>query len=574
MTNEEIASNLEEISEILEILQDNKFKARAYKKAAQSIRVYPEPVAKLAKNNHLREIPGVGKSISEKIYELVATGSIEYLTKLRKKVPSSLAELLKVPGIGPKTAKLVYDELGISDVSGLKKVVKLGKLKRVKGIGAKTETELSKVFDFFEYQKKRMLLPEAENIAQKIKIKIKEKIPGIEMYITGSLRRECETIGDINLVVVYGELEKLKKILKSLDIVKNIENVSKRELFLTLKGEVKSKVLIVEKSKLGAALVYTTGSKKHVEHLQSRARKRNLNFTALGLRNMKNGTYLHTETEPRFYKKLGLNYIAPFLREGRGEIEASLKEELPEVVKPEDIKVDFHIHSIWSDSSASLEEIAEIAGQLGYSYVVITDHAKRLKVARGITENDVLKRACMINKLNRKLKGKLTILSGIELNIDKNGEIDYKNDFLKNFDFCIASIHWGMKSSKERLTERIVRAMKNPNVHAIGHPSGRIIGKRQGYELDYSEIFKTAAETSTLIEINAFPDRLDLKDDLVKFARDEYGVKFIIGTDAHSLKHLTYLKYGLAVARRGWLTKKDVLNTYPLDMFLEFVANK
>lgn len=571
MTNEEIAQILENIAELLEILGENSFKVRAYQKAAASIRLLENPVRELVEKGNLDDIPWVGKSISETVKEIVTTGKSTVYEKLVSKIPASVAQLTKVPGIGPKTAKLLYENLGVIDIEGLKRVVEDGSIKKVKGIGVKTREVLEKSLFLKEEEKTKNLLPEAEVIAERLVTMLKN-LPLVEkVHVAGSLRRMTDTVESIDLVIQSKNPEKaLEDFVRTYqigDLILKDDN----QIVFNFEGSFKVNLLVVRPENAGAALIVHTGSKEHVERLKELAQKKGLKLSSEGLTDVKSGKDISCSTEKDIYKKLGLEYIPPFLRENRGEIEAAQEQRLPDLVRMEDIKADLHIHSIWSDSSATVEEIAEVCIALGYQYIAITDHAKRLKVAGGIEEEEIYERINAIRKQNDKFKNKLKILCGIELNIDKDGLLDYTDEILKSFDFVIASIHWGFPSEEEKITRRIIKAMENPYVHALGHPTGRLLLRRPPYIFNKEEVFRIASETNTAIEINAYPDRLDLTAELCREAWEKYGIKFCIGTDAHALKHLPYIRYGVGVAKRAWLPSEAILNTYPPEEFLELI---
>lgn len=564
MTNEEIASLLQEIAELLEISGENVFRARAYLKASQTIRMLDEPVFVLLDRGELEKLPGIGKSIAAHLEELKKTGRIRLLDELRSKVPPSLTELLRVPGVGPKTAMLIYKELGVTDVEGLKEALDDGRLRQIKGIGAKNIAYLNQVFKFVSREKRRLLLPEAEEIYQKVSLTLKQKFPDIEVMPAGSLRRRSDTIGDVDIFIRGRDAEKAFTTLKEPEFARSVIAEEPGHLII----ENQQGVQIEAFSGTGIDMLWATGSSAHLTALQQLAAQRGFELSRKRL--TKNGAPVDCQSDADVYKAIGLPFIPPELRENRGELEA---ETLPRLINNEDIRGDVHVHSVWSDSSADIEEIAEICRQMGYQYVVIADHARRLKVARGMGEEEIGERQAEIERVNHKYAGEFHVFSGVELNIDKDGNVDYPDEILARFDFCIASVHWGMQSEKESLMERLEKAMRNRYVDAIGHPTGRILGKRPPMDLDYERLIELAAETDTFIEINAFPDRLDLPDYYVKMAR-EAGVKLVIGTDAHALSHLAYMKYGVDVARRGWLEKSDVVNTLEAVEFIRAVKSR
>lgn len=562
MTNEEIASLLQEIAELLEISGENVFRARAYLKASHVIRALDEPVFDLMDRGELEKLPGIGKSIASHLAELRETGKINLLEELRSSLPPSLTGLLRVPGIGPKTAMLIYKELGVTDVDGLREALDDGRLRRIKGLGAKNIAYLNQVFKFVSRETHRLLLPEAEEIFQRVSLTLRQALPDLAVLPAGSLRRRCDTIGDVDVFIQGSSTGKAFDVVKKLEFITRV--VSEEPDHIAVEDSQNRQIELFTGG--GTEMLWATGSSAHVEALKKLADRHGFNLSRNDL--IREGKKVEVASDADVYEALGLAYIPPELRENRGELEAA---RLPRLIERGDIKGDVHVHSTWSDSSATIEEIAEICREMGYEYVVVADHARRLKVARGMGEKEIKDRLEEINEINRRYAGEFYVFSGVELNIDKDGLLDCPDEVLAGFDFCVASIHWGMQS--ENILKRIEAAMRNPYVDAIGHPTGRILGKRPPMDIDYERLIELAVETGTFIEINAFPDRLDLPDYYVKKARDA-GAKLVIGTDAHALNHLAYMKYGVDVARRGWLEKTDVINTLGALEFIQAVRKR
>lgn len=572
MTNEEVARLLETISELYEIVGENPFKARAYLRAAQSIRSLPENIVRYVSEGKLENIPGIGKSIAEQVKEFLKTGSMPVLEELKKKVPLELVSLLQVPYVGPKTARILYENLGITNVEDLKEAVLTGKIKEVKGIGSKTIQKIKKALLSKEIFTQRLLLNEAEEIANRVVSFLTQSNFQTKVVPAGSLRRGKETVGDIDFVV-YGK--DARKAIKALAReIKGEEVFVEGEEIIRLSGKsgLQLDFLLTEKEKFGASLVHLTGSKEHNIRLRQMAKKMGGRLTHEGYYDA-HGNLKKFSTEEELYEFLGLSWIPPELREDSGEIEAAQKREIPELLELREIKGDLHIHSDWSDSSASIIELADIAFHLGYEYIAITDHAKRLAVARGLLVDEIEARNKIIDEVNAGFGGRFYVLKGIELNIGKDGEVDYDEEILKKFDFCIASLHWSLAQSRKETTERIIKAMQNPYVDAIGHPTTRLLLRRQEADIDFEEVFSVARETKTFFEINSFPDRLDLPPRLIRLAK-KYGIKFVIGTDAHAVAHLSFIKYGVLNARRGWLSADDVLNTLPARKVIEEINKR
>jgi DNA polymerase (family 10) len=576
LNNEEIARVLDEISELLEILEEDSFKVRAYRNAAFAVRTSPLPVAALALDGELTKIKGIGKTIASRIEELVRTGHIAYLDELTERIPASILSLTEIPGIGPKTARLIFETLGIADRAALATALESGALKRVKGIGAKTIQSIKKGLELVEKAENRFLLSEAEPVAQSLSQALAHLDGVEEVHIAGSLRRLKETVGDIDIVIQVktGEEEAVAERVTALDGLSVLEVCHEPVTIIrgTYRRHYPVEIGVSPAPRTGLDLVLATGSATHLDELRDRAVERSIVLFEGGI--FVDGAGVDAPDEETVYGLLGLPVIPPYLREGRGEVAAAARGALPASIPSEAIRGDLHVHSTWSDSAATLEEIAEAALHFGYEYIAVTDHAKRLRVAQGMAEDELFERLEQIRVLNERLGGRLTLLSGVELNIDRDGGLDYDDDILSRFDFVIASVHWGFGGDEREITNRILAAMENPYVHTIGHISGRLLLRREAYALDYETIFAHAAETGTALEINAFPDRLDIADINARRAWEKYGVRFTIGTDSHSVTHLPFIKYGLAVARRAWLPPESILNTLPLTRLREALAKR
>ncbi len=570
MDNQDVAFILDEIGEMLEIEGETPFKIRAYHRAAHTIRGLSEDINEIYKDNRLQKIPGVGKGIAERIAELIETGKLAYYEELRAHVPPGLLRLMGIPGVGPKKARLFYDKLGITTIEELLRAADEHKLKDLPGMGLKTEENVRRGIIEFQHLRERILLSEAYPLSDNIIRQLKKYDFILKASAAGSLRRMKETIGDIDILVASSNLK------ETMDIFCGLPEV----VHILAKGETKSSVVtrvglqvdlrVVSLEQYGAALQYFTGSKEHNIHLRDIAKKKGFKVNEYGVFEVKTGKRIGGVTEKEVYNLLGMEWIPPTLRENKGEIEADIADALPNIIELSDVKGDLHVHSNWSDGLSKIEEVANDAKKRGYNYIAISDHAEKLKVAGGLTANDYRRQWEEIKKVNQEIDG-FVILRGAEVNIDNEGKVDFDEDFLKEFDIITASVHSGFTQSKEQLTKRILGAIYNKHVNIIGHPTGRILGKRPPYPLDLKEIFKAAAETGTFLELNSFPDRLDLKDDYLREAK-EMGVKFAINTDAHSVGQLRYMFYGVATAQRGWLEPKDVLNTYPLEEMMKMLG--
>lgn len=569
MKNREIAQIFYEMGEILEIKGDNPFKIRAYYKAAQNMESLTEDIEKVVQEDRLNELPGIGVKLALKIKEYVTTGKLRAYEKLKKKVPSGLIKILSVPGVGPKTAKLLYEELKIDSIEKLKKAAREHKISQLPHLKEKTEENILKGIELIKRGMERMSLGVALPLANEIVGALK-KLPEVkEINPAGSLRRKKETIGDIDILITSTRPAKVMDVFTDLPCVSQVIAHGETKSSILTKEGIHVDVRVLNPRNYGAALQYFTGSKEHNIALRTLALKKGLKISEYGIFNKKSGKRLAGEKEKDIYKILGLSYIEPELRENRGEIEAAKANRLPKLIEESDIRGDLHIHSNWSDGSASIEKIVEAAKKRGWEYVAICDHSKSLKIAGGLSDKELKEQIREIQKLNKRLKG-FRVLAGIEVDILKDGTLDYSDELLKQLDFVVAAIHSGFKQSREQITERIVKACENRWVDVIAHPTGRLLGERAPYEVDLDKVIKVAKQTGTFLEINAYPKRLDLNDIHSRKAK-EGGVKISIGTDAHTLDQLDYMTIALTAARRGWLEKKDVLNTLPVDRLLKKV---
>lgn len=572
MRNFEIAAIFNEIADLLEIKNENPFRIRAYRKAAQNIESLTQDIEDIAKQDALEEIPGIGKDLAGKIKETIATGKLKYYEKLKKQIPAVILEMMSIPSIGPKTAKLLYDKFKMKSIDQLERLAKAHKICGLPGIKEKTEENILRGIALFRKGKERMPLGVALPIATEIINKLKA-LPEIDkINYAGSLRRMKETIRDIDILVTSNKPERIMETFVSLPRVKEVLAHGETKSSVFLKDGIQVDIRVVEPECFGAALLYFTGSKAHNIHLRKMANEMGYKISEYGIFKQKSDRRVAGKEECDVYKVLGLTYIPPELREDTGEIEIAKEKKLPPLVEIKDILGDFHVHSKWSDGAHSFEELAEAAKKRGYQYIAITDHTKSLPIAGGLEEGELKKQIKEIRKINKKLKG-IALLASAEMDILSDGRLDISDDLLAQLDIVVAAIHSGFKQSKEQLTKRIINAMKNRYVHIIAHPTGRLMGTRDAYELDFEEIFKVAKDTNTALEINAFPQRLDLNDINSRWAC-ESGVTLAIATDAHTTDQLDNMKLGIAVARRGWLGKKNLLNTLPLQALLKKISKK
>jgi DNA polymerase (family 10) len=570
--NLEIARIFYNIADLLEIKGENPFKVRAYRKAAQNLESIAEDLATIAERGDLKEIPGIGKDLSKKIEEYLTTGKMSYYEELKGEIPISLIDLMSIQGVGPKKAKLFHETLGITTIDQLEEAARSHRLQGLAGIRSKTEENILRGIALYRQGTERMTLGYALALSKKVINQLRD-ISGVEKIdAAGSLRRGRETIGDVDILVASSAPEEVMEAFVRLPEVKEVLG----------KGSTKSSVLtqegyqmdlrVVQREQYGAALAYFTGSKAHNIRIREIAIKKGLKISEYGIFDDESGKKIAGEMEEDIYRLLGLPFIPPELREDRGEIESALKGELPHLIEIKDIKADLHIHSRYSDGAHSIRDIAQEAKRLGYEYIAITDHSHSLGIAGGVTVDDLKSKIEEVERINREMSG-IRILCGTEVDIRIDGSLDYPDYVLERLDLVIASIHSGFKRSRKEQTERIIRAMKNPHVHVIGHPTGRLLGEREGYEIDLDAVLKAARETKTAIEINAYPQRLDLNDIGCRRAK-ELGVKIVIGTDSHIISQMGFMDLGVMVARRGWLEKSDVLNSLDCDSFIRAIKKK
>jgi len=572
MANQEIAKIFSEIALYLE-MADVAFKPYAYERAALSLETLSEDVENIYKQGGieaLKEIPGVGEGIAKKIAEYLKTGRIKEYQQFKKKMPVNIEELNAVEGIGPKIIRDLYKHLKIKDLRDLEKAAKAGKIRNLPHFGGKTEQNILQGIEFLKRTKGRFLLGEILPAVSEILENLKKLKEVQRISPAGSVRRMKETIGDVDILAAASNPKKVINYFTSLPGIVKIWGQGPTKASIRLQQGFDVDLRVLPEKEFGSALQYFTGSKEHNIATRMLAINKGLKLNEYGV--FRGKKMIAGETEKEVYEALGLFYIEPELRENTGEIEAALESKLPKIINYKDIKGDLHVHSNWNGGANSIEEIAEAAQEINYQYIGIADHTKFLRIEHGLDEKQLLKQREEINEINYKLKTKnynLKVLQGCEANIMPDGSIDIEDEILAQLDYVIAGVHSNMKMDKEKMTERIIRAMENPHVDIISHPTGRIIQRRDEYLIDFDKILKVAKETGTILEINSFPNRLDLKDTNIRKAVAA-GVKMVINTDSHHLDHLRFIKLGISQARRGWAGKKDIINTQPLENLLKF----
>ncbi|MGQ9476423.1 MAG: DNA polymerase/3'-5' exonuclease PolX [Actinomycetota bacterium] len=567
---EDLSRALEELAELSDIKGEVRFKVNAYHRAAEVVREVGEEILQAEDVKDLRRYKGIGEGIAKKILEFKRTGTISKLEELKEEIPVELISLLQVPNLGPRRAKLVYDELGVRTIEELKEAAESHRLAELHGLGPKAEQNILEGIRHLQTTTGRLPIHRAHHIQEEISNALRERIPGLALSPAGSLRRMKETIGDIDILSASERPEEVMEAFCSLPLVERV----------LLRGETKSSVLttdglqvdlrVVAPAEYGAALQYFTGSKSHNVRVREIAKKAGKKVSEYGVFRVKDKRRLAGADEEEVYAELGMDCPPPELRENRGEVEAALEHRLPALVTMEDIRGDLHVHTEASDGIADLLEMRAAAEALGYRYLAITDHAANLKVANGLDRERILRQVEEIEKLNAKKDSPVFLLSGTELNVDNEGGVDYDPDVLSRLDVVIASIHGGFRQPREQMTRRILKAIRNPHVKILAHPTGRLIGQRPPYEVDLRAVMEAAAETGTALELNAFPDRLDLNDENLMEARSR-GVRIALGSDAHRKEHLAFMLYGVATARRGWLGPEHVLNAMEPEELLAWL---
>lgn len=557
--NKEIAAILYEMGQLLELKGENRFKVIAYSKAARAVESLKEDIEEVWRRGELDKIPGIGKAIAEKISEYLTTGHIKAYDDLVYSTPQGMKELLQLQGVGPKTVALLHEKLNVSTIDELEAAARQHRIRRLPGMGPTKETNILKAIERYRRRSIRIPISVAARIVDRIIVHL-EGIEGLSnITVAGSYRRGKETVGDIDILATSSKPSDAIAAFVRMPMVDDILGQGPTKASIIVEGTVQVDLRIVEPRSYGTLLQYFTGSKEHNVKLRGIALQRGYSLSEYSLKRLDTGDELFFDREEEVYRALGMQYIPPELREDRGEIEAALANRLPHLVELSNIKGDLHVHSTWSDGIGSIEDIVSRARSLGYEYIAITDHSPSVGIAGGLSDKRLLEKIDLISKMNERLEG-FRILAGTEVDIRADGSMDYIEEILERCDVVVAAIHMAQSQKEREINSRLVAAMENEHVDIIAHPTGRIIGRREPYQVDMDLILETAARTNTIIEINAYPERLDLSDEWARRAK-EIGVKMAISTDAHSPEQLGFMRYGVTVARRGWLEPSDVINT-------------
>ena len=572
MDNQSIATIFNETADLMEINGDDSFRIRSYRRAAESLEAYPLQATDLAGDTKkLLEIPGIGKGMATNIQELAQTGKLQVHQELLRKFHPSILELFKIQGLGPKTIALIWSAFHVSDLDGVVQLAKDGKLRTLPRMSEKTEQKILKAIEDYRRISGRFLIDDADRAAEHITAFLKH-VRGIDAITpAGSLRRGRETVGDLDLLITGPAcVDDTQRAALIEEIVKfpEIEQILAKgdnKVSFKLRNGLQVDVRTLSPDSFGAALQYFTGSKSHSVALRQRALKMALTLNEYGLTRLKDNQVVASKTEEEIYGGLKLDWIPPELRENTGEIEAAAKHQLPDLITLKDLRGEVHMHTVETDGKSTIDEMAAAAKQRGYKYIAITDHSKNLAMANGLDDKRAVQHIARIRSANERIEG-ITLMTGIEVDILADGSLDLSDSVLEQMDVVVASVHSHFNQEKQQMTDRLLSAISNPNVSILGHPTGRLQLRREAYDFDFEALLKTARELQVAMELNAYPDRLDLNDVHLRLARDR-GVKVVINTDAHHTSHFEKIKYGILQARRAWLTPKDVLNTLPEKEF-------
>lgn len=574
--NKSIANILYETADLLEVAAEDSFRVRSYRRAAEAIEGHDQQLSDIYQDQKaLLAIPGIGKGMASNIRDIFTLGKLPLHEEMLQRFRPSMLELLKISGLGPKTIALIWDAFQICDVEGVAKLASEGKLRELPRLSEKSEQKILKSIESYRQLTGRFLLDVADQTAEKM-IALLSKLPGVEKVTpAGSLRRGRETVGDLDLLVTgkccNSESQRDKVIEEIVNFPGILEVLAKGEnkVSVKLRSGMQVDVRILPPESFGAALQYFTGSKNHNVTLRQRALKQGYTLNEYGLVRMEDEKRVAGETEEEIYQKLGLAWIPPELRENNGEIDAAQEGKLPQLITVEDIQGDVHMHTVETDGKCTIEEMALAARDRGYKYMAITDHSKNLAFANGLDDKRAEAHIKRIREVGKTVEG-ITVFAGIEVDILADGELDLSDSVLEQMDIVIASIHSHFNQDTQQVTDRLLRVIENPHTSVIGHPTGRMLLRREGYNFDCDKVFAAAAKAGVAMEHNAYPDRLDLRDVHLRMAKAR-GVKFVINTDAHHTSHMEKIRYGILQMRRAWLTRADVLNTLPVNDFAKLM---
>ena len=574
LTNRQLADVFDQIANLLEIKGEIVYKTLAYRRAADSLRSLGSEASDYWKQGKLEEIPGVGKAIAEKIDELMRTGKLEFQEKLKQEVPPSLAEWLPIPGLGPKKAALIWKTLNITSIAELEKAARQGKLRDLPGMGVKSEQQILSGIESLRRRSPRLPLGKAYPFAQEL-VALLRKVPGVvDAEMAGSLRRMRSTVGDLDILAAAEDSSAVMDAFIHLPRVDKVLGKGGTKASVEFNDGMRAQLWVHPPDRFGTALVYATGSKDHNVRLRELALAKKLSLSEHSFLKMDgSGAEILCATEEEVYKTLGLPWIPPELREDRGEIQAAKAGKLPTLIELKDIRADLQTHSTWSDGKLTMLQMAQAAAKRGMKVIAFTDHSVSLGVTGGLSMEDHARQAAEIKEAQAKLGDKILILHATEVEIKADGSLDYPDEFLATLDLVVASLHTGLRQPREKVTQRVLNAIRNPNVDIIGHPTGRLIPDREGADLDMDALLEAAAKSGVAMEINAHPARLDLDDVHARRAK-ELGIPISINTDAHSEADMDLRFYGVAIARRAWLEKGDVINCWPTKKLLAWLKKR
>jgi len=560
--NSDVASMFEELADILEIEGANPFRVRAYRNGARAVGGLSQSLRDLVpRDEDLTQYPGIGQELAAKIKEIVDTGSLSALEEARQRVSPDLVSLMHIQGLGPKRVKALHDKLGVNSLADLQQAAAEGKVAELSGFGAKTQESILEEIERFQGEEKRYKLAVVEDVAATLSRHLEQQNGVQEVQVAGSFRRRKETVGDLDILVTGNRSDEVMQALVNYEDVRQVLAHGQTKSSVIMKNGLQVDLRFVEQDSFGAALHYFTGSKAHNIAVRRLALDRELKVNEYGV--FQGDQKVAGKSEEEVYASVGLPYIVPELREDRGELEAAAKDRLPQLIQLNNVCGDLHVHTKATDGKNTLQELAQAAREMGYEYLGITDHTRNLSMVGGLDEHRLMEQMEEIEAVNTRFSG-ITLLKGSEVDILKDGSLDLPDWVLQKLDFCVCSVHTAFNLSREKQTERILRAMDNPNCTILGHPSGRLIGSREAYDVDMERVLQGAGERGCTLELNSQPDRLDLDDVYCKAAK-ELGVKVAISSDAHQIGNLGLIRYGVDQARRGWLEAEDVVNTRSLE---------